>query len=195
MLSPPTNEEVAAILRSSPEHLKRALLISFYCGLRPGNAELFGLTHEAVSFERNCITVTSARKGGLIKRDVPLHPVLRGYLKEWKKDGHSWLIHYRGKPVRSIKRAYLNAKQKAGIARRLRLYDFRHAFATFLLATGADIKAVSELLGHKNPEVTRRVYQHVVDAQKRNAIETLPELDVDSDTIGTNGTTISKNGA
>lgn len=55
------------------------------------------------------------------------------------------------------------------------LYDVRHAFATSALASGADMKAVSEILGHSRPDTTMRVYQHVDAIQHKAAIDRLPD--------------------
>ena len=65
------------------------------------------------------------------------------------------------------------AKRRAGITRRLRLYDLRHAAATKMLARGADLKTVARILGHKSPVTTMTVYQHVSDEQTRAAIDKL----------------------
>ena len=44
IIKPPSQQEMKAIFDHAPAHLKRALTISYYTGLRPGNAELFKLT-------------------------------------------------------------------------------------------------------------------------------------------------------
>ena len=46
--------------------------------------------------------------------------------------------------------------------RRLRLHDLRHSFASHALEAGKSIRWVSEVLGHANPELTLRVYAHVL---------------------------------
>jgi len=50
------------------------------------------------------------------------------------------------------------AKKRAGINRRLRIYDFRHSFATTVLGQEADLKSTSEILGHSRPETTMKHY-------------------------------------
>lgn len=62
------------------------------------------------------------------------------------------------------------------ITRRIRPYDLRHTFATELIAAGTDIGTVAKLMGHSTPTMLLKHYQYVMDTQKRNAIEALPEL-------------------
>jgi integrase len=50
----------------------------------------------------------------------------------------------------------------------IRFHDLRHSHATMLLRAGHNLKAVSVRLGHAKPEITLRVYSHVLpldDAQ------------------------------
>jgi integrase len=187
-ISPPTVAEVRKIFKHSAEHLRRAISISFYTGLRPGNSELYGLTWDDVNIDDGVIYITSARKGGLRSRAVPLHPAFVEMLNKWRKQDNidqkkgkkpQFLVNYRGKPVKSIKTAWRNAKDRAGIRRRLRPYDLRHGFATGALEAGADLKAVSEILGHSRTDTTTRIYQHTSPALQRAAIGNLPDIDTD----------------
>lgn len=86
------------------------------------------------------------------------------------------VVHYLFRPVKSLKRSWATAKRRAGITRELRPYDLRHAFATLALEAGADLKAVSELIGHSRPDTTMRVYQHVNRRQHREAVAKIPSL-------------------
>lgn len=54
-----------------------------------------------------------------------------------------------------------------GAALPIRIHDARHSHASWLIAAGADIVAVSRRLGHSDPAVTLRVYSHFV--QRRGA--------------------------
>jgi len=190
IIRPVTIDECRRILEHAPEHVKRALTISWYTGLRPGRAELFRLTWDDVDFKEKTILVRSARKKGPPARQVPIHPAFMVKLKRWKKAGarrkvdqasgspghRGEIITYNGKPVKSIKKSFATAKQKAGITRRLTPYAFRHAFATTVLAAGGDLKATSEILGHSRQDTTTRIYQHTNLAIRRDVVLKLPWL-------------------
>ena len=100
-------------------------------------------------------------------------------LKEkYKTRDCEYIISYKGKPVKTLKTAWKTAKKKAGITKRLRLYDLRHAFATYLLAHGADLKAVSDMMGHHSTKMTADRYYQLVEDLKRKAVSKLPTLKV-----------------
>jgi len=87
----------------------------------------------------------------------------------------AYIISYKGQPIQSIKTAWKGCKERAGISRRIRLYDLRHAFATETIAAGADVKAVSDIMGHSTTAMIHRHYQHVVDEQKRKVVASVPD--------------------
>ncbi|MFC1858162.1 tyrosine-type recombinase/integrase [Thermodesulfobacteriota bacterium] len=65
------------------------------------------------------------------------------------------------------------ALKKAKIQRRLRPYDLRHYFVTRCLEEGADLKAVSEVVGSR-PDTLWRHYQHVSRDLRRRAVAAVP---------------------
>lgn len=182
VIEPPTMAEIQALLQHSAAHLRRCLVISFYTGLRPGQTELLSLKWNAVDLRAKTILIRSSRKGGPISRTVPIHTAFLKLLKKWKKEDKDKtaeeIITYKGQPVQRIKKAFYAAKKRAGITRRLRAYDFRHAFATMLLSEAGDLKSTSEILGHSRIQTTMDIYQHTNSKMHRKTINKLPALTV-----------------
>lgn len=49
-------------------------------------------------------------------------------------------------------------------------HSLRHSCATLLVAEGVPMRVVMEILGHANIQITAKVYAHVLDASKRDAV-------------------------
>lgn len=178
IISPPSSAELQALYRAAAPHLQRALLLGYYTGMRPGGSELLALRWEQVDRVNGSIFVESAKKGGMRARVVPIATELDTAMAGWmiadlERGPLQWVVHYHGARIGSLKTAWAQAKRRAGITRRMRLYDLRHMAASEMLAGGADLKSVSEILGHASPDMTLRTYQHTITAQRRDAIAVL----------------------
>ena len=75
-----------------------------------------------------------------------------------KLEGQEYIIAYKGKPISSIKKTWHKSLERAGITRRIRPYDLRHAFAVAHYRRYRDVYATSRALGHASVNMTA-VYQ------------------------------------
>jgi len=50
--------------------------------------------------------------------------------------------------------------QQAGVTR-IRVHDIRHTAASTMIQRGDDVVLVADVLGHKDPSITLRVYSHI----------------------------------
>lgn len=74
-----------------------------------------------------------------------------------------------------ISRAFARLVQRSGLPR-IRLHDLRHTHATHLLAAGANVRVVSERLGHASVAFTLDVYGHVLPGQQADAAAAVAAL-------------------
>jgi integrase len=58
----------------------------------------------------------------------------------------------------------------------VRPYDLRHTCATLLLLKGANVKLVSERLGHESVEITLKHYAHVLPSMQQQAADLVEEM-------------------
>lgn len=173
--------------RNPQERLRNICLMEllYATGLRV--SELVSLPVAAARGDPRMLLVRG--KGGK-ERMVPLSPPARVALAEWlaardtaEETGRAngaapsaFLFPARGK-LGHLSRVRVHGLLKdlaaaAGIAPdAVSPHTLRHAFATHLLAGGADLRAIQALLGHADLSTTE-IYTHVLDARLRDLVNT-----------------------
>ncbi len=71
---------------------------------------------------------------------------------------------------RSIQKMIARSARIAGLSKKVTPHTLRHTYATDLLAHGADLRSVQELLGHQNVATTQ-IYTHVTNKRLRDIHE------------------------
>jgi integrase/recombinase XerC len=141
----------------------RAIFEMLYgCGIRV--SELAGLNLEDIDRSENWLRV---RGKGRKERQVPLPGQAAGALERYlgerpvKRDERAVFLNHRGtrlttRGISGIVKLY--ATYLAGDPS-VHPHSFRHAYATHLLADGADLRAIQELLGHARLSTTQKYTQ------------------------------------
>lgn len=174
-----TLPDLRLLLANAAPHFVWALEVEWELGARPGPSELFKIKWTDVNFTDGTIRVRGT-KTHESDRVLPITERFKLRLLEKRKEAQSeYVIEFRGKPVNSLKTALAGAKKRAGLKYRIRLYDVRHLFASTMLSSGADLAAVSRLLGHADITTTQKYYYHLMAGEMARATNTRPTLQPD----------------
>jgi len=155
---------------STPNGLRdRALFELIYsCGLRISEAA--GLTFQQLYLEEKLLRVFGKRRK---ERLVPFGEEALSWMVRYltearpllEKHGKSDFVFLnqegRGITRKGIWKRFSQIRAKSGV--KAKVHTFRHSFATHLLAGGADLRTVQELLGHADIATTQ-IYTHVDEA-------------------------------
>ncbi len=174
--------EAAAKTGRSPELRARntcLFQLLYATGLRV--TELVSLPIATVLGDPRMILVKG--KGG-VERMVPLSPPAKAALAEWlplraamlkekrKSSPHLFPSRAEGKHLSRVQffRLVSQVAIKAGLdPSTISPHTLRHAFATHLLANGADLRAIQMLLGHADIATTE-IYTHVLDERLKTLV-------------------------
>jgi integrase/recombinase XerC len=144
----------------------KAIMELFYSsGLRL--SELAGLRWEQLDLGSGMVTVTGK---GNRTRMVPVGRVAAQALLEWRKirgefasfEQPGVFVSQRGNPIspRTIQARIRYWARRQGIPQNIHPHLLRHSFASHMLESSGDLRAVQELLGHVDISTTQ-VYTHL----------------------------------
>ena len=165
-------EKILSAIDDSTEVGKRdsALFELIYsCGLRI--SEACGLLMENLHLNEQLVLVHGK---GDKERIVPFGETARKKLEEYLFNARPKLVgnkvvsevfvNYRGEPIsrKGVWKKFKELNILAGVD--AKVHTLRHSFATHLLAGGADLRSVQELLGHSDLATTQ-IYTHVDDKE------------------------------
>lgn len=170
-----TDRLLGAIDTSTPLGVRDDALFEliYSCGLRI--SEACGLKVANVHFDEHLILVHGK---GDKERLVPFGEVAAQKLLKYMNEVRPELVkgrnisevfvNYKGEPIsrKGVWKRFQELEALSGV--QSKVHTLRHSFATHLLAGGADLRSVQELLGHSDLSTTT-IYTHVTDRQLEDA--------------------------
>ncbi|WP_083100202.1 tyrosine recombinase [Pseudophaeobacter leonis] len=166
--------------RKPADRLRNTCLMELLYATGMRVSELMSLPVAAARGNPNMLLVQG--KGGK-ERMVPLSPpardALRVWLQSWEDEDHArqlkglqgskFLFPSRGKEGHLTRHWFYSLIKELAVTggvdpQKVNPPTLRHAFATHLLANGADLRAIQALLGHADIATTE-IYTHVLDAR------------------------------
>ncbi len=156
---------------------KAILEVLFSTGLRV--SELVSLNRDQINLERREFGVIGkGRRPRVVFLSETATRWLRQYLANRDDASRAVFIRYSGKTpdptdtsgnelrltARSVQRLVEKYVKKARLPLKITPHGLRHSFATDLLTNGADLRAIQEMLGHKNVSTTQ-IYTHITNPQ------------------------------
>ncbi|GAB5896083.1 site-specific integrase [Mycolicibacterium mageritense] len=181
------HDAVARLSDESGAHRVLVLVLA-YCGIRWGEAVALRVRHIDEVRRRllvidNAVQLGADHAVGDPKDDEPREvPVPKFLMAELKKQ-----IHGRGPddlvfgdgtnylPRPKSRDGWFAGAVKRAKVQRITPHDLRHTAASLAISAGANVLAVSRMLGHENPQVTLRTYADLFDT----------DLDAVSDALDT----------
>jgi len=160
-----------------PEHLRPAVLLGAFAGLRVAEAAALRVTD--VDFMRGIVRPEIQYPAETLKSDASRTPVpiprelaleLAAAVKRW--GGSTVVTDPLGKPSSpwAIERAIRASRGNVpGLPEGFRFHDLRHYFASLLIAAGLDVKVVQARLRHASAVTTLNTYGHMFPDKDESA--------------------------
>jgi integrase/recombinase XerC len=164
-------EQIGAITDNAATEARDAALFAllYGSGLRIAEALALTVADAPLPGSETMLRVTGK---GAKQRIVPVLPAVRRAIADWlrhhpsRAPGDALFTGARGGPLNPgvAQRQMRIFRQQHGLPEHATPHALRHSFATHLLAAGADLRAIQDLLGHASLSTTQRYTS--VDAAK-----------------------------
>ena len=184
-------KQLCGYLCSHMNETSLCILLSYYTGLRVG--EICGLQWGDIDLESKMLrvrrTVQRIQESGNgtathlqidlpkslnSRRTIPIPDFLLPYLNAFQGRAECFVLSGSEQVIepRTMQHRFQSILKKAELPS-VSYHSLRHMFATNCLQAGADVKTLSELLGHKTVETTLNLYVHSSMERKRICMEML----------------------
>lgn len=174
-----TREEVVSLFAACKKLRDKAILMTVYsAGLRV--SEVSALNVSDIDSAKMQLFIRGAKgdKDRFAMLSQTTLESLREYWKAYRPKEALFCCtrkpHYR-LGVRSIQKIFIQAANRAGIAKDVSMHSLRHSFATHLLEDGVGIFHIKKLLGHSRVETTC-LYLHLVGIGEMQVMNPLDKM-------------------
>ena len=164
--------EARRLVKCANPTLRPILVVALNTGMRRN--EILTLRWPDINFSKGFILIEDSKSGK--SRKVPMNRLVREILRDRPKHSGSDFVFSNPETktrLKDVNGAFTTARTKAEI-KGLRLHDLRHTFATWWIATGGDLVALSKILGHSTIQMTMR-YAHPTPEIMRMGVERVGE--------------------
>jgi integrase len=154
-----TRDEYRALREAAKKtpHLHLFVVLAYRTGGRA--SAILELTWDRVDFTRRQIRLGLGERLVKGRATVPMTDDTAEILREAKKAALTdYVIEYGGKRVKSVKRAFKAAVDRAGLPADTSPHVLRHSAAVHMAENGVPMSEISQYLGHSSTSVTERVY-------------------------------------
>ncbi len=144
-----------------------------HTGLRP--TEAMTLYWKNIDFKMKQIHLRAEITKTNEQRYVPINSYITPVLLKWRDTMTQDTFVFPSpvdpnRPIKDIYSPWAELMKKLKFTQKFRIYDCRHDFASNLVMSGASIYTVSQLLGHKNVDMTQR-YAHLSMQHVEKAVD------------------------
>lgn len=180
-----TYEEFTQFINVVTDDFHRLVFILlFYSGVRIG--ELLGLTPSDFDFEENTISIskTYVVVKGVGRMNPPKTPkgnrvlFMPEFVMDLAKEQISKIYGIKGDDriflfARSYPSKLINKYIKKTNLSKIRVHDFRHSHASFLISLDVNIMTLADRLGHEKVETTWNTYGHLYPNKRSEVVDKL----------------------
>lgn len=187
----PSLDEIHELKSASSDGLRLVIDLMSGCGLRNGEAfaanlermvadDVYRITEQIEGKMRRRAPLKHRKFGEFRETPMPwaVRESLLRYEKEHGTDANGYLLRTQRSPYwahTTLEYQWGAAKKRAGVTRRLTTYSLRHFFASNCLTKGIPITDVEEWMGHRNINMTFKIYRHLMPASIGRAAKLLNE--------------------
>jgi len=167
LTAPEQTRLLTACQHSRNRHLYVAVVVALSTGARKN--EILQRTWSDVDLERGLLRLTHTKNGD--RRAVPIVGPALVLLRTQAQSARSrWVFPNRsGSQPQLLDYAWRQACEQAGIDD-LHFHDLRHSAASYLAMSGASLREIAEILGHRSLTQTMK-YTHLMEPHTRGVLQ------------------------